>query len=146
MTEDGRACPPRHIVLVTAPAGLRGVYCNLLWDAFAATTDCPPESFVSVLRVAGTDAVVEVAPLADGTLDIRVPDYRGQFVTSRDQRLFDVPVPAGARMTVPTSVGELTTWPEDGAQRFRLILSDTARQAALFAYSDGHVRTVAPAR
>ena len=56
MSRDLEPCRQKEIVLLTAPVGLRGTYCNFYWDAFDATTDCPPASFLTVLRVVRHDA------------------------------------------------------------------------------------------
>ena len=48
MSRDLEPCRQKEVVLLTAPVGLRGTYCNFYWDAFDATTDCPPASFLTV--------------------------------------------------------------------------------------------------
>ena len=146
MSRDLEPCRQKEIILLTAPVGLRGTYCNFYWDAFDATTDCPPASFLTVLRVVRHDADVEIQHRDNGVLELRVPHYRDQMIAS--------PI-------CVTSIGPSATWtdgrstrpsgrlgtrpeesaPDDPVQVFTLTLSPQAQQARLFYYSDGQIRT-----
>ena len=146
MSRDLEPCRQKEIVLLTAPVGLRGTYCNFYWDAFDATTDCPPASFLTVLRVVRYDADVEIRHRDNGVLELRVPHYRDQMIASTDLRHFDRPVRYMDRWEIDTPVGRLGTRPEESApddpvQVFTLTLSTHAQQARIFYYSDGQIRT-----
>ena len=141
-----RPCRQKEIILLTAPVGLRGTYCNFYWDAFDATTDCPPASFLTVLRVVRHDADVEIRHRDNGVLELRVPR-----LPRSDDRVDAICV---------TSIGPSATWtdgrstrprvgsstrpeesaPDDPVQVFTLTLSPQAQQARLFYYSDGQIR------
>lgn len=143
MDDDGPGCETRTVLLVTAPAGIRGVYSNIVWDTFKVRTECPPLSLAALLRVVRVDATVEAAWTAADRLDIRVPGYRGQFVATRDLRRYDVPVAAGTTFSIDTPVGLLETWPDGEAQHFRLTRPSGAAPLSTFVYSDGRVNPLA---
>ena len=146
MASDAPGCRSRTVVMVTAPVGLRGVYSNLLWEGLAVGSNCPPAAIVTLLRVVAADAIVGVERPSLGRIDLRVPDYAGQFVASRDSRRYDVEVPAGATMSVDTPLGRIDTWPEDDAQRFRVTLRSEAVGADYFAYSAGIMHAIGAGR
>jgi hypothetical protein len=143
MSAELEPCGTRNVVLLTAPKGIRGVYPNIYWDAFKATSGCTPASIGTLLIVTHVDAQVEVSRTAAGDLELRVPRYAGNLVASRDLRAFDYPVPAGARATLETAAGQLEMWPDGNAQVFRLHPNAAVRSARLFYYSEGRMRSVA---
>jgi hypothetical protein len=151
MVDDGLAlmaaelepCGTQDALLLTAPVGIRNTYPNFYWDAFHATGRCPPALLSAVLRVMHRDADIRVEVGAKGAIDLQVPDYAGTFMASRDLRAFDIPVPAGARMTIDTAAGRLETWPAGRTQHFRLQRAGRAATARLFYYSAGALRSVA---
>jgi hypothetical protein len=147
MSADLEPCRRQDIILLTAPVGIRGTYCNFYWDAFDATTGCPPASFLTVLRVVGQDADVEARDRGDGRLDLRVPRYANQFVASSDLRNFDRKVRFEDRWQIDTPIGRLETLSEESApdgptQLFRITLSAEAQRAGLFYYSAGRIHSV----
>ena len=143
MTAELEPCGTRDVVLLTAPKGIRGVYPNIYWDAFKATSGCTPASIGTLLIVTRVDARVEVRWTAADVLELRVPGYAGNLVASRDLRAFDSPVPAGARATLETAAGQLEMWPDGGGEIFRLHPTAAVRSARLFYYSEGRMRSVA---
>jgi 4-amino-4-deoxy-L-arabinose transferase-like glycosyltransferase len=144
MSADLAPCDTKDVVLLTAPVGIEGVYCNFYWEAFGVSNGCSPATFHTVLRVVRLDAHVEVTERPDGILELRVSGYRGNIVMSRDLSHFDRPVPRGDRATVDLPIGRLETMPDGDAQVFRLTLDARARQARLYYYSDGRIHAVRP--
>jgi hypothetical protein len=138
-------CGTRDLLLLTAPKGIRGVYPNVLWDAFEVTTGCTPATMGTLMIVERVDARVEIAEAGPEVIEMRVPAYAGQIVASTDLRTYDAPVPAGARAAVDTLAGRLETWPDGDAQVFRLHPAPKARASVLFYYSDGAMHAL-PAR
>jgi Dolichyl-phosphate-mannose-protein mannosyltransferase len=147
MSANLEPCGRKDVILLTAPVGIRGVYTNFLWDAFDATTDCPPAQLLTLLRVVRLDAGVEALASPGDVIQLRVPRYAGQFVASADLNTFDRPVPRASRWTLDTPIGRLETQPEESSpdgpvQVFRITLNDRGREAGIFYYSDGAVRRI----
>jgi hypothetical protein len=83
--------------------------------------------------VAATDAA---------TIELRVPDYRGNIRASADLSHFTEPVRPGRAFDISTAAGRLETFAEGATQVFRITLSGPARDAERFYYADGAVRPV----
>jgi hypothetical protein len=143
MSAELEPCGTHNVVLLTAPKGIRGVYPNIYWDAFKATSGCTPASIGTLLIVTRFDVRVEVSQTAAGDLELRVPRYAGNLVASKDLRAFDYPVPVGTRTTLETAAGQLEMSPDGNAQLFRLHPNAAVRSARLFYYSEGRMRSVA---
>jgi hypothetical protein len=139
MAAASRPCDSTDIVLLTTPSGVGGVYANFLYEAFGVLTDCTPRSFTTLLRVVGSDAHVDVAAVPDGSIELRVPDYRGNILASADLSTFLEPITPGRRMSLDTAIGHLDTFGNGTTQIFRITLNPTARAAAQFYYSDGAI-------
>ena len=130
-------CGSRDVVLLTTPVGIRGVFSNLNEVAFDVA-GCRPASYATVLRVMNQDAHVEAIRRGD-TIELRVPGYTGNFVTAADLRHFDMPIAAGDPIAIDTPIGRFTTAIENGTQVFRILLSESARRATFYFYSDGRL-------
>ena len=139
MSRELEPCGTRRVVLLTAPAGVRGVYSNIPWEAFDVLHGCAPAELQSLLRVVGADADVVVSEGADA-IEIRVRDYRGQIVASSDLSRFDQPIDPGATRRIETPLGPLDTAPDGDAQVFRLQRAPTAASVQFFYFSRGAVR------
>jgi len=131
-------CGSRDVVLLTTPVGIRGVFSNLNEVAFDVA-GCRPASYATLLRVMNQDAHVEAIRRGD-TIELRVPGYTGNFVTAADLRHFDMPIAAGDPIAIDTPIGRFTTAIENGTQVFRILLSESARRATFFFYSDGRLQ------
>ena len=137
-------CGAHDIVVLTTPVGIRGVFSNLNEMAFEVR-GCSPASWTSLLRVVGSDAHVEVSRTED-QIELRVPEYAGNFVASRDLRHFDLPVTGPEPLSIETPIGRLDSRTEDGARIFRLSVDRRFRQACYFFYSDGRVQSLGTAQ
>ena len=142
MAAASRPCDTKDIVLLTTPSGVGGVYANFLYEAFGVLTDCTPKSFITLLRVVESDAHVDVASTPDGSIELRVPDYRGNIVASADLSTFLERITPGRRLSLDTAIGHLDTFGNGTTQIFRIALTPEARAAAQFYYSDGAIRAV----
>lgn len=139
MANASRPCDSTNIILLTTPSGVGGVYANFLYEAFGVLTDCAPKSFATLLRVVGSDANVNVMPAADGSIELRVPDYRGNILASADLSTFLERITPGRRLSLETTIGHLDTFGDGTTQVFRIALNPQARGAAKFYYSDGAI-------
>ena len=140
MSAATRPCGTKDVVLLTAPAGIGGVYGNLSWDAFDVLTGCAPRSLTALLRVVRTDARVDTRSVGADIVDLRVPDYRGNIVASEDLRNFTRVIEPGETTTMQTAAGRLETFAEGTTQVFRWTLTGEFPRAARFYYSEGRVR------
>jgi len=142
MTSDLAPCGTRDVILLTAPVGIRGTYCNFLWEAFGLTSDCAPKSFRTLLRVVGNDVIVAVGRPEPGVVELRVRNYAGNILASSDLSTFEIWVERGRTMTVATPLGRLDTQPDGEDEVFRLTLDARLADARLYYYGDGSVRAV----
>ena len=135
-------CRTTDLVLLTTPSGVGGVYANFLYESFDILANCSPKSFATLLRVVGSDAHVDVRSAADGQIEMRVPNYRGNILASADLSTFREAITPGRRLSLDTAIGHLDTFGEGTTQVFRVALNPTARAAVHFYYSDGAIHAV----
>jgi 4-amino-4-deoxy-L-arabinose transferase-like glycosyltransferase len=140
MSTSVERCREDDILLLTTPVGIGDVYANFSWDAFDVETDCPPRTFMTLLRVVRTEAVVTLIRSASDVVEFSVPGYTGNIVASSDLRHFEIHILPGDRRAIETPAGKLDTWADGTTQSFRLTLSGTARSAKRFYYSAGRIR------
>ena len=107
MTSDLAPCGTRDVILLTAPVGIRGTYCNFLWEAFGLTSDCAPQTFRTLLRVVRNDVIVAVGRPEPGVVELRVRNYAGNILASSDLSTFEIWVDKGRTTTVATPLGRL---------------------------------------
>jgi hypothetical protein len=69
--------------------------------------------FETILRIVREDATVVVTRPADGQVELRFPQYRGNVVASADLRHFVVQVRAGESAALDTPLGLLSIWPDN---------------------------------
>jgi hypothetical protein len=138
MAPRGR-CGSGDVLLLTTPVAIGNIYANLSWDAFDVLANCTPRNFMTLLRVVGSDVRVEVTSSRPDTVDLRIPNYAGNIVASRDLRNFVVSVAPGDRTMLDTVAGFLETFPDGAAQIFRLTMTPEAQAAKHFFYSDGRI-------
>jgi hypothetical protein len=142
MTSDLAPCGQRDVILLTAPVGIRGTYCNFLWEAFGLTSECAPRTFRTLLRVVREDVHADVSQPSPSVVELRVPNYAGTILASSDLSTYEIWVPKGGSAAVTTPLGRLEAAPDADAEVFRLTLDPSLVEARLYAYSDGHVRAV----
>ena len=158
MTRDGaqlveRARPPgcggEHIVFLTSPVAVRGVYTHFYYETFELPRGCMPEVFQIVARVVRLETTVDVEWDGASRIVMTVPDYRGNLVVSEDLRHFDREVRGDARtMTIGTPLGELRAEGMGERERLTLTLAPDVSPARVrfFYYSDGRMRPLPPPR
>jgi hypothetical protein len=136
-----------EVVLLTAPVGIRDVYSHLYRESFALPRGCPPDRVRTVIRVVRLDSRIDVAWDGPTSLTLQARDYRGNMVTARDHRHFDVPVAAGVRQTLLTPLGVLDMGPAGPDHVFRMALAsaEDPRTLHVFFYSDGALHHLEPA-
>jgi hypothetical protein len=148
MTRDGvllmagavRGCGVDDVLLLDAPVAIGGVYANLPWDAFDVLTGCPPRSFNTLLRVMHHDVHATVRTPEPRVVELRVTDYAGNIVASRDLRNFGIVILPGQSAEIDTTVGRLEIFAEGTTQVFRLTMTGESAAAGRFYYSDGRIR------
>jgi hypothetical protein len=140
MADSPAPCGTRAIVLLTAPAGIGGVYANFLYEAFDVLTGCSPKSFVALLRVVDGDVHVDVTTREYGVVELHVPNYRGNIIASKDLSNFTYRIAPGQTLVMDTALGRLETFAEGSTQAFHLTLNDRARKVESYYYSDGAIR------
>jgi hypothetical protein len=135
-----------HVIFLTAPVGIRGVYTQFYYETFELPRGCMPDTFQIVARLVRRDASVDARWDGSSTIVITVPEYRGNIVLSKDLRHFDVPLRAAGSVTISTPLGELRSEPSGGAQRLTLTLSPAALAGSprIFYYSGGRIVRLAP--
>ena len=132
-------CGSDDVLLLTTPVAIGNIYANLSWDAFDVLANCTPRNFMTLLRVVGSDLSISVESIDPDTVELRVADYAGNIVASRDLRNFAVPVAPGDNTSLDTTVGRLETFPDGSTQVFRLTMTAEAKAARPFFYSDGRI-------
>ena len=148
MTRDGvllmagsvRRCGMDDVLLLDAPVAIGGVYANVPWDAFDVLTGCPPRSFNTLMRVMQHDVQATVVTPQPQVVELRVADYAGNIVASRDLRNFGIVILPGQSAEIDTTAGRLQTFAEGTTQVFRLTMTPEAASAGRFYYSDGRIR------
>ena len=133
-------CGQDEVLLLATPVAIGGVYANLSWDAFDVLAGCTPKSFMTLLRVVGSDLRATVSSPSPAIVEIRAEHYEGNIVASEDLRNFIHYVDRGANLTIETAAGRLQTFPDGTTQVFRLEMNPDAQAAKRFYYSDGRIR------
>jgi hypothetical protein len=133
------SCDTGHVVFLTSPVGVRGVYTHFYYETFELPRGCIPATFQVVARVLHVDTQVEARWLQPNRIVFSVPDYRGNLVVSQDLRRFDLPLAPVDTRTVQTPLGELRAEAVGGSARLALTLAPTSRHETpvLFYYSNG---------
>ena len=147
MTADGArivdstvapSCGTGHVVFLTSPVGVRGVYSHFYYETFEIPRGCMPEVFQVVVRVLRLDTPIDVRWNGPAQIVITAPAYRGNFLLSRDLRAFDTPLRTGEKLNTQTPLGDLSAEAADGAARLTLTLTqDVQREHIHFFYYTG---------
>lgn len=137
-----------HVVFLTSPVAVRGVYTHFYYETFELARGCRPEIFNVLVRVVRLDTVVDVRWAGPRRVEITVPEYEGNFVLSRDLRHFDVPLRTSGDATLVTPLGEVRAEAAGRLQRITLTFDDSVLPQALriFYYTEGRIVPLVPQR
>jgi len=155
MTADGAqlvdstlapSCGTGHVVFLTSPVAMRGVYSHFYYETFEVPRGCMPELFQVVVRVVRVDTPIEVEWDGPDRIVISTTNYASNFVLSADLREFDRPLRVGERVSVDTPLGPAAAESTDGRARVTLRLSTGAKREPIhfFYYSSGRIRVLGP--
>ena len=140
------SCGDGHVVFVTSPVGIRGVYNHFYYETFELPRGCMPAVFQVLVRVVRIDSPIDVRWEGSKRVVITAERYRDNFLLSEDLRVFDRPVPIGGADEFQTPLGFVRVEPHGPAGQ-RIIL--TVAPALLdnlprfFFYSQGRIRPLA---
>ena len=142
------ACGRGHVVFLTSPVGMRGVYSHFYYETFEVPRGCMPELFQIVVRVVRVDTPIEVRWDGPDNIVMTAEDYRGNFLLSSDLRAFDMPLRQGLPLNLQTPLGAVTADVSNHTARVTIRLSPDVRREPIhyFYYADGRIQTLAPAR
>ena len=135
-------CGEGHVVFLTSPVGIRGVYTHFYYETFELQRGCMPEVFHVLARVQRQDVRVTAQWDGPDRIVMTVPGYAGQLVTARDLRTFNVGVDPAAAQVVETPIGRLVTEPDGTTLLISLELNAEVRRASpdFYYYSEGAIR------
>jgi hypothetical protein len=138
------ACGSGHVVFLTSPVAMRGVYSHFYYETFEVPRGCMPELFQVVVRVVRVDTPIEVRWDGPNQVLITSQDYRGNFLLSSDLRTFDTPLRLGESISIQTPLGPLRAAVADRTARVTLQLSPAIFQQPIhfFYYSEGRIRAL----
>ena len=154
MTADGAqlvdstlapTCGTGHVVFLTSPVGMRGVYSHFYYETFEMPRGCMPQAFQVVARVVRLDTPIEVKWDAPNRIVITASDYAGNFVLSHDLRSFDTPLRIGEDVNIETPLGAVSATASDRTARVTLTLSPEVRREPIhfFYYAGDRIQTLA---
>jgi hypothetical protein len=140
------ACGNGHVVFLTGPVAIRGVYTHFYYETFEIPRGCMPADFQVLVRVMRLDTTVDVKWDGPRRIVITAPAYRDNFVLSEDLRHFDRPLRGTASAIVQTPLGELQAERIAGAERLTLTLRADAHPERMrfFYYRDSRIQPLPP--
>jgi hypothetical protein len=101
------ACGDGHVVFLTSPVSVRGVYTHFYYETFELPRGCQPGTFQVLARAVRSDPAVEATWAAPGV--IRVVATGARLVFSGDLRHFDTRVRNGTtRLATPLGPVEIS--------------------------------------
>jgi hypothetical protein len=137
------SCEDDHVVFLTEPVALRGVYTHFLYETFELPHGCMPAVFQIVIRMMRVDTPIDVRWDGPSRIVMTAASYEDSFVASGDLREFDRPLKGTRRATmVDTPLGELRAEAAGALERLTLTLAETERRDRIrfFYYSEGKIR------
>ncbi len=142
------SCGTGHVVFLTSPVAMRGVYSHFYYETFETPRGCMPETFQVLVRVVRVDTPIAASWSGPDRIDITASPYRDNFLLSHDLRTFDTPLRAGETITMATPLGEIRGGTEDGTVRLTLTLTAAAQREPIrfFYYSSGEIKALDPQR
>jgi hypothetical protein len=150
MTADGArlvdgdlapGCGEGHVVFLTAPVAVRGVYTHFYYETFEVPRGCQPATFQVLARLLRVDRPVDVRRDGSGDIVISAPAVTGGFLLSRDLRTFDITL-REAPIDLDTPIGRLRAERTDGIDRLVLTPSPqlSRTRVQFFYFSEGEIR------
>jgi hypothetical protein len=138
------SCGEGHVVFLTEPVAVRGVYTHFLYETFELPRGCMPAQFENLTRVMRVDTTVNARWDGPSRIVMRIPHYRGNLSLSSDLRNFDPTVPTSAAERRQTPLGEVVARPADDAEEVTLTIAPSvdASRVHWFYYSDGAMRSL----
>ena len=151
MTADGArlvdaslapACGDGHVVFLTEPVAVRGVYTHFLYETFELPRGCMPSVFQVLVRIVRADTRVEAVWDGPRRIVLTAPMYAGDFSFSQDLRAFGPPLGAPGPVSIQTPLGELRGEALGTSERLTLDLAADVDPSSIrfFYYSDGSIR------
>ena len=141
---DSRLAPQcgGHVVFLTSPVAIRGVYTHFYYETFEIPRGCRPDVFQVLARVVRLDTRVEAAWAGPNRITITAHDYPGNFVLSRDLRHFDMPLRAERTASITTPLGRVDAEAFGALQRVTLTLDPSVDVSRIrfFYYSEEGIR------
>ena len=137
------SCGAGHVVFVTSPVGLRGVYNHFYYETFEPPRGCMPALFQVVARVVRVDSPIDVRWEGADRIVITAERYRDNFLLSEDLRSFDRPLPLGGSLEMQTPLGFVRAEPYGpSGQQVTLTVAPALLEnlPRLFYYSGGRIR------
>jgi hypothetical protein len=140
------SCGTGHVVFLTSPVAVRSVYSHFYYETFEVPRGCMPEVFQVVARVLRLDTQAAVRWDGPSRIVVTVPDYRGNFVLSRDLRAFDVRLRRGDTVRLNTPLGDLDAETAGDLAELTLTLNADARRERIhfFYFSNGRIERLGP--
>ncbi len=141
-------CGTGHVVFLTSPVGVRGVYTHFYYETFEVPRGCAPEVFQVLVRVLRLDTSIDARWNGPREIAITTPEYKGNFVLSSDLRNFDTPLRAGESLSVDTPLGLLRAEAAGRGARLTLTLAPGVPRdrVQFFYYSDGRMVPLRPSQ
>ena len=135
------SCGSGHVVFLTSPVAMRGVYSHFYYETFEVPRGCMPEVFQVLARVLRVDARVAVRWDGPSRIVITVPEYHDNILLSHDLRAFDVPLEKGETLRVSTPLGDLDAQSAGTLAELTLTLSPAAQRDRIhfFFYNNGRI-------
>ena len=138
------SCGTGHVVFMTSPVAMRGVYSHFYYETFEIPRGCMPEIFQVLVRVVRVETPIHVTWDGPGRIVITSSPYRGNFVLSHDLREFDVPLRADAPVRMDTPLGHVSAEATSGEARVVLTLDPEVQRERthFFFYADGAIASL----
>ena len=139
-------CGTGHVVFLTSPVGVRGVYTHFYYETFEVPRGCAPEVFQVLVRVARLETSIDARWNGPREIAITAPEYTGNFLLSSDLRSFDTPLRAGESLSVDTPLGLLRAEAAGRGARLTLTLAAGVQRdrVQFFYYGDGRMVPLRP--
>jgi hypothetical protein len=134
-------CGEGHVVFLTSPVGVRGVYTHFYYETFELPRGCQPGTFQVLARLLRVDRPVDVRHEASGDIVISAPAVAGGFLLSRDLRAFDITL-RDAPIDLDTPIGRLRAERTGGIDRLVLTPGQQLSRTRVhfFYFSEGEIR------
>jgi hypothetical protein len=134
-------CGEGHVVFLTGPVAVRGVYTHFYYETFELPRGCQPATFQVLARLLHVDRPVDVFRDGSGDIVISAPAVAGGFHLSRDLRAFDITL-REAPIDLDTPIGRLRAERTDGIDRLVLTPSPQLSRTRVhfFYFSEGEIR------